>query len=175
MTAIKVRLAPFAVIKTDSVGTDTDQAVYITRPEDITKLSTGTLVDLFNAFDAGAKPVKRFADRETAERRTWAALRPTLEKLNSTTLPQEIPVMATATKSAPKAKSTGTRAGRLDPESTITKITETDGRRDGTPGNKSFKLIKDGMTVNEFVKKGGRLRDLQWDIAKKHVKLAKAN
>lgn len=45
-------------------------------------------------------------------------------------------------------------------------------RREGTHGHKSFSLMKDGMTYEEFVKAGGRPADLKWDIEKGNVSMS---
>lgn len=42
-------------------------------------------------------------------------------------------------------------------------------RREGSHGAASFALIKNGMTIDEFVAAGGRMADLRWDVAKGHV------
>lgn len=180
MSYLKIRLKPFALTKAEHRGDDTQEIMFVGQPSDLPKLHTAVLVELYNALDGGTekRPVKKFADRATAERRTWSVLRPTLETLTGVTQPEELP-MATATadkKSTKVSKKTaangnGARARGFAPDASITKLVEEDGRRDGTPGAKSFKLIKDGMTVEQFVAKGGRLRDLRWDIAKKHVKV----
>ena len=44
-------------------------------------------------------------------------------------------------------------------------------RQEGTWGHLSFSLIRSGMTVDKFIAKGGRRKDLRWDIAKGHIHL----
>lgn len=46
-------------------------------------------------------------------------------------------------------------------------------RRDGTIGHKSYSVMmkNPGMTVGQFIEKGGRLKDLNWDIAHNYVRL----
>jgi hypothetical protein len=38
-------------------------------------------------------------------------------------------------------------------------------RQEGTWGFQSFSLIRSGMTVDKFLAKGGRRKDLRWDLA----------
>ena len=182
MTALRVKLKPFAVVKTETVKDNDNDQMFIEAPGDLAQVPLTGLVELYNAFSGNPTPLKKFADRATAEKRVWAVVRPTLEKLNGHALPTEVPPpqedsMATATAkkaTTRKAAATAAKPRGLDPESTITKLVEDDGRREGSPGKKSFTLIKDGMTVADFLKKGGRISDLRYDINKKHVKISKA-
>jgi hypothetical protein len=100
---------------------------------------------------------------------------------------------ATATPAAPKAKkkakakkavkkvvkkvkkSTGGGGGRTSAFSgkRIIKLVKENPRREGTVGFKSFRLIKSGMTYDQYIKAGGRRQDLAFDIAKKYVRVAK--
>lgn len=38
-------------------------------------------------------------------------------------------------------------------------------RREGSWGHQSFDLIKSGMSLTSFISKGGRMKDLRWDLA----------
>jgi hypothetical protein len=67
------------------------------------------------------------------------------------------------------ASNPGPRAGFSGKR--IYRIAKTNPRREGTWGWKSFNLITDGMTFEEYKNKGGRNNDLQWDIDKKFVEL----
>lgn len=53
----------------------------------------------------------------------------------------------------------------------IHKLVDANPRREGTHGYKSFALIKNGMTYEEYIKAGGRPNDLAWDIDHKYVEL----
>lgn len=84
---------------------------------------------------------------------------------------------ATAVKTAPKKttkKPSGSVRNFFDSDLTIVKLVTGNPRREGTFGHESFGLIKNGMTVAQFTAKGGRLRDLHWDIDHKYVQLKKA-
>jgi hypothetical protein len=48
----------------------------------------------------------------------------------------------------------------------IFKISKTNPRREGTHGWKSWNLLQDGMSFEEYRKAGGRNNDLQWDLDK---------
>lgn len=48
---------------------------------------------------------------------------------------------------------------------------KTNPRREGTHGHKSFSLIKDGMTHEQYIAAGGRNNDLQWDIDHGYVEV----
>ena len=47
--------------------------------------------------------------------------------------------------------------------------TQENPRRKGSHGFHSFEVIEDGITYEEFLERGGRLKDLDWDISKGHV------
>ena len=56
----------------------------------------------------------------------------------------------------------------------IYKLSKTNPRRAGTFGHKSWECIKDGMSFEDYLRAGGRNKDLAWDITKGYVEL-KAN
>jgi hypothetical protein len=65
---------------------------------------------------------------------------------------------------------------RLDPQMKIVSLVEGNPRREKSLGHKSFEIIvkaRKPMTVETFVEKGGRLRDLHWDVNAKNVKLVR--
>jgi hypothetical protein len=65
---------------------------------------------------------------------------------------------------------------RLDPKLFIVATVKDNPRRKGSHGAKSMDVIlrsRKPMAVETFVEKGGRLRDLHWDINAGHVKTVK--
>jgi hypothetical protein len=74
----------------------------------------------------------------------------------------------------PAKKPSGSVRNFIDPELKINKTVTGNPRREGTHGYDSFALIKNGMTVAQFLAKGGRLRDLHWDLSHNYVELKKA-
>lgn len=79
---------------------------------------------------------------------------------------QPPPIVAEVEPPKPKTQAvTKTARGRpvnnLDKK--IYKLITFNPRRKNTHGWKSWELIEDGMTVAEFVKAGGRSRDIMWD------------
>lgn len=54
----------------------------------------------------------------------------------------------------------------------ISKLVKENPRREGSIGHKSFALIQNGMTYEQYIAKGGRRQDLAFDLAKKNVKLS---
>jgi hypothetical protein len=58
-----------------------------------------------------------------------------------------------------------------DKNKIIKKLTEVNPRREGTKGFKSWELLKEGMTITDFILAGGRMADLLWDVKKKHLEL----
>jgi hypothetical protein len=63
---------------------------------------------------------------------------------------------------------------RLDPQLKIVPVVKENPRRKGSFGFKSMQVIlkaRKPITIEEFTTKGGRLRDLHWDIAFGNVKV----
>lgn len=110
---------------------------------DLTNLSTKELVELFNKYSD--KPVKKFADRATALKRTAAVLPAKAE-----------PKVKAEKGAAQKEAMAANRARR------ITILAE------GNPKKGSaavrYALYKNGMTVGKYIELGGQLRDVTWDI-----------
>lgn len=53
----------------------------------------------------------------------------------------------------------------------IYKAVKDNPRRKGTPGHKSFSIIRNGMTYDQYKRAGGRPQDLQWDVNHGYVKV----
>lgn len=67
---------------------------------------------------------------------------------------------------APRAAASSDDAGKK-----IYRIVKTNPRKENTWGWKSFNVVKDGMTVAEYLKAGGRRNDLAWDVDHKFLEL----
>jgi len=109
---------------------------------DLSALSTKELVELFNKYSD--KPVKKFADRATALKRTAAVLPKKSEPKNK------------APKGAVQAETMAANRARK-----ITILVEGNPKR-GTAAAR-YELYKNGMTVGKYIELGGQLRDVTWD------------
>ena len=109
---------------------------------DLSALSTKELVELFNKYSD--KPVKKFADRATALKRTAAVLPKKSEPKNK------------APKGAVQAETMAANRARK-----ITILVEGNPKR-GTAAER-YNLYKNGMTVGKYIELGGQLRDVTWD------------
>ena len=109
---------------------------------DLSNLSTKELVELFNKYSD--KPVKKFADRATALKRTAAVLPKKSEPKNK------------APKGAAQAETMAANRARK-----ITILVEGNPKR-GTAAER-YNLYKNGMTVGKYIELGGQLRDVTWD------------
>lgn len=67
---------------------------------------------------------------------------------------------------------TNKKRKHLDKSLKLKILADENPRRKGTAGFKSWEKMEDGMTVAEFLQKGGRMVDLQWDVKKGHVSLS---
>jgi hypothetical protein len=83
---------------------------------------------------------------------------------------------ATSTRKTSKAQKAAVARHRIDPQLHIVSKVEGNPRRKGSHGFKSFQIIASArkpVSVETFVEKGGRLRDLHWDINAGNAKLVK--
>ncbi len=73
-----------------------------------------------------------------------------------------------------KAKTTKSNLHSLTTQNNtrIIKLVKQNPRKPKTKGHKSFSLIRNGMTVRQYLKHGGRAQDLRWDVDHGYVKLA---
>ena len=110
---------------------------------DLSALSTKELVELFNKYSD--KPVKKFADRATALKRTAAVLPKKSEPKNK------------APKGAVQAETMAANRARK-----ITILVEGNPKR-GTAAER-YNLYKNNMTVGKYIELGGQLRDVTWDV-----------
>ena len=80
----------------------------------------------------------------------------------------------TAAKKPAAAKSGAGRKSLFGDTAKIKSLTKENPRRAGTHGHKSMEIIikNPGITVADFVKKGGRLNDLRWDVEHKSVSVS---
>ena len=144
-------------------------------------LTTPDLVTIYN--NHAPKPVKKFENRETTAKRTFAALSehykdwavaPTTEAPageGDAPAPAgegDAPAPATeapagkATNGRGRVRGTGKFAGK-----TVYAKRDANPRRLGTKGFSSYEIIRgkpDGVPYADYVAAGGRPQDLQWDI-----------
>jgi hypothetical protein len=139
------------------------------------ELPMAILVELHNKIRP-EKPVKKFADRETAVKRTKGVL----ELLATPGTASEAPAVvgkitpeggAETTAPATKGRGHPRASGDKYANVVIVRLTETNPRKEGTSGWKSWNLLKNNMTVKEFLLAGGVKRDLEWDITKGFTKV----
>lgn len=137
---------------------------FVATDKDLSKIPTPVLVLMHNEVRP-EKPVQRFADRKTAEKRLMGVLEVQAK-------PGTVPDGVTAAKSS-GSKGGGERPGRTSTFAgkKIIKLVSENPRREGTHGWKSWDALRSGMTYESYIAAGGRRQDLAWDLAKKNVKL----
>ena len=97
-------------------------------------------------------------------------------KLNASKSTSRKSNKATSTRKTSKAQKAAVARHRLDPQMFIVSQVDGNPRRKGSHGFKSFQIIagaRKPVQIEMFVKKGGRLRDLHWDINAGNAKLVK--
>ena len=80
--------------------------------------------------------------------------------------------MATNSKKAKKPATNGKRQRKFSDDQKITLLVEGNPRRKGSKTYKIFGYYKNGMTVGQFLQKGGRLVDVAADVQRKHINVA---
>lgn len=84
--------------------------------------------------------------------------------------------MADKKRSAPRAKHADDEVIRMLADSNgVTYGPNNNPKRPGSRSEKEFKLYRDGMTVGEYIKAGGRRSGINWDEAKGFIALEKAS
>lgn len=165
-----------------------DTSAVVATSESVASVPTSLLVTLHNIIRP-EKPVKKFADRETAEKRMKGVLdvlgkpgeQPTLsvaaDPADDTTTTEEGQVATKSKRASKKVKTESPNgAGRRTKYAgkVIRKIATKNPRREGTGGHASWGVLKDGMAVEAYLAAGGRTQDLEWDIAHDWAKLENA-
>ena len=134
-------------------------------------LPSGELVKLHNLY--AKKPVNKFSDKATAVKRTFGVLSdlPTSNKLMTDEMElyrEKVP--ATETKKVSKPR--GAFAGKC-----IKLLVSDNPRKAGSHCHNSVNVIvKHGadMPYEEYIRQGGRLNDLKWDIDRKWAEVYNA-
>lgn len=136
---------------------------------DIQSATTADLVKFYNEH-SGSKPIVKFSDRTTAERRVAELIKAHNELSGPTSKETKTKKMTEAPIAPTTEKSTRGRTSSLAGKSII-KLSVENPRREGTNGWKSWNLITVGMTYEQYVAAGGRRVDLAWDLKAGHIEL----
>lgn len=137
---------------------------------DIKSATTADLVKFYNANSGSKKTIVKFSDRITAERRVAELITAHNELAGQTSKESKTKKMTEAPTAPTNEKSTRGRTSTLAGK-TIVKLSAENPRREGTNGWKSWNLISEGMTYEQFIAAGGRRVDLAWDIKAGHIEL----
>lgn len=123
----------------------------------VASTSTKDLVVYYN-MNSGKKPIKKFVDRPTAVARVTALLEAAKPSPMKT-----IVATVTSKKTAP-AKKPAAPVGRalFTDAAVITIVHKGDNPKRG-PAAERYALYRDGMTVAEYIARGGTRRDVVWD------------
>lgn len=136
---------------------------------DIKSATTAGLVKFYNEH-SGSRAIVKFSDRLTAERRVAELIKAHNELAGPTSKETKTKKMTEAPTAPTTEKSTRGRTSTLAGK-TIVKLSAENPRREGTNGWKSWNLISEGMTYEQFIAAGGRRVDLAWDIKAGHIEL----
>lgn len=142
----------------------------LTREIDFDKTEMPELVKWYNE-NSGSKPIKKFADKATAIARC-KALAQAVKELTSTEPAPKKGKAAKAEKApkaakaevAPKADGEKGRKSSFAGKKIYRLHKDGNPRRPGSFGYRSFALIKDGMSYEDYLAAGGRNTDLTWDV-----------
>lgn len=121
--------------------------------KNLSTLSLAQLVDLYNQHSD--KPVKKFRDKPTAIARVEAVL----------------PKAAKAAKSEVHRSMSEFHAERVAAKRAVKiKVLVKGNPKRGTAAQR-YDLYKNGMTIGEYINKGGQLRDVIWDAKQGWIEL----
>jgi len=131
------------------------------------KIPTSELVSVYNSF--ADTPVKKFTDRATAMKRAAKLLE---EKVISLDEIKKL-VCDDTKKDLEKIKTNKGGQGKKSQYAgkKIYKKVKDNPRREGTHGHRSWELIKNGMTYEEYISAGGRNNDFTWDLARDRIEV----
>ena len=153
------------------------QVAFIATDDDLSQVPTSVLVTLHNIIRP-EKPVKKFSDRATAEKRMQGVLEVLAKpgEAPAADASQENDSMASKTKKSRARTTEGASAGRpsIFAGKIIRKVESKNPRKEGTKGFESWNVLKGGMTYEQYVAAGGRRQDLAWDLERNWVKLENA-
>ena len=163
-------------------------------------LSVKTLADLYNLL--AETPVKKFADKATGVKRLTALLEQHAHEVfeadgeydvRPISAPEQADphaasnaLIAGAVASNPElaelvkapAKKTKTTGGKRGPapdysDDSVITVLVANPKRPSTASWDRFSLYKDGLTVGEFLSKGGRRADIAWDVKHEYISVKK--
>lgn len=139
---------------------------------DVKKASPADLVKFYNENSGSSKPITKFKDRATAEKRVNELIKAHNELAggNSKT-PAKTPKASKATATG-AVKEKGERGRKSDGAGkTIHKLVKDNPRREGTRAWKVWELITPGMKYEDYMSKGGDNRDLMHEVKRGRVEL----
>jgi len=130
------------------------------------KISIKDLVFIYNGnIEEGQPQIAGFKNRAAGVDVVFALL-------NGDELPTE-GIKAPAEPKAPKVPGGGKgQRGRFEGKK-LYPVMETNPRREGSFGWRSLNIIMEnpGISTKEYLEKGGRLRDLQWDVERNQTRV----
>ena len=114
----------------------------------LSEMTSSAIVELYNSY--ADKPVKKFADKATAVKRTFAVL------------PQKVKPTGEAEQAEGKVDALHARV--------ITLLVAENPKRGASA--QRYALYRTGMTVGEYLAAGGRSKDINWDVAREYITVA---
>lgn len=146
----------------------------------ITELKTPQIVALFN--EHVAKPVKKFADRATAEKRLAAMMaEKNLQLAFNENVGHFLADAASSTEDteteAPAPKAKKAKGGRRGPDpeyaddAKIKVLVKSNPKKEGTASYFRFELYNEVSTVGAAIAAGITRADLRWDVAHNHISI----
>lgn len=149
--------------------------IFVAGHEDLTnsRFTGGDLVEIHNLV--AEKKVSKFQDRNTAVRRTWAAIQsayPPINEheteVNAEQNEEQVNTEEVNDAAPPSTAKRGRKAGTGKfAGKRIYALKGNNPRRFGTKGFASYELIvgkPEGVDYDVYIKAGGRPQDLNWDI-----------
>jgi hypothetical protein len=127
-------------------------------------LSLSALVARFNECAPKDKQVKKFRDKATAVKRVTEMCG---KKASASTRAAK-----QSSEKAEKLSMAEFHAQRVAAKRNLTITVLVEGNPKKGTAAKRYDLYRDGMTVGEYIKKGGQLRDVTWDAKQGWISVA---
>ena len=157
------------LIGSPPLGDDVWRGKVFKRYGHVEEMEDQDLVDIAKALGVTVR------DRITTQDVTWFRMNKATLVYDVTGLRSAIgdERMAKRAKKKAEAGELGNRRGRKNANAGKKIYLKVEGnpRRVGTIGYKSFSLLRNGMTLEEYLAAGGRNVDLRWELSKKTVEL----
>lgn len=158
--------------------TPVDTTKKLTREIKIKEASDADLLAWYNE-NSGSKPVESIKDRVAFEKKCTDLREAVIALSSGTSKPSEQKKKDAKAKDSKKEKGDGAKGRKSSNAGKIIRVADAKAenpRRPETHGHTSYEIVKkagkDGISYEDYIKKGGRPNDLAWDLERGWAKVS---